>query len=524
MRTYDLDDEVVIVIGSGPGGATLAHQLGLRGYRVVVLEAGPWIRNEEFVNDDNQAFEQLSWLDPRLATGSWTLATDFPSLPAWNGRCVGGTAVLWTGLCPRFHAHEFRALSTYGPVPGATLQDWPLGRADLDAYYDEAERAIGVTHRHGKRPLPANNNYKVLAAGARRLGYRHVATGPYAGNAEPYDGRPASIQDGFNSQGDRTGSKWSPLVREIPRAIATGNVELRTESQAVQITLGADGLADGVVYADAAGSLHRQRASVVAVAANSIETPRLLLLSAERRHPDGLANSSGQLGRNYMRHTTGVVHGQFARPVHHYRGENMAGLLRDEARHDPARGFVGGYYLEIISQGLPSFVTFARPGAWGREYTEVIEAYTRTASLWICGEDMPQQGNAVTLSSTLVDRLGLPAPEVHYDDHPNDVAMRDHATGRAEAIFRAAGAERVLTSPPMPSGHNLGTARMSADPAEGVVNEFGQAHDVPNLFVSDGSVFPTGAAANPTLTIVALVLRQAENLARLLDARAVPAR
>ncbi|MCE7002346.1 GMC family oxidoreductase [Kibdelosporangium philippinense] len=517
MRTFEADDAVVVVIGSGPGGATLAHQLAMRSVPVVVLEAGPWIANEEFVNDDNKAFEQLSWLEPRLATGSWSLATDFPSLPAWNARCVGGTAVLWTGVCPRFKAHEFRALSTYGGVDGAALADWPIGLAELEPFYSSAEQAIGVTHRHGKKPLPANNNYKVLAEGARRVGYRHYATGPYAGNAEPYDGRPATLQDGFNSQGDKHGSKWSPLVREIPRAIATGNVEVRTQCQAVQITLGADGRADSVIYADPSGALHRQRAVAVAVAGNAIETPRLLMLSAESRHPDGLANSSGQLGRNYMRHATGVVHGQFPEPVHHYRGENMAGVVSDESRHDPARGFVGGYYMEMISQGLPSFVTFATPGAWGRAYTEIIEAYTHTASIWICGEDMPQPTNRVTLSDTLKDSVGLPAPEVHYDDHPNDLALRTHAYGQAEAIMSAVGATRLLRSPAMPSGHNMGTARMSTDPATGVVNAFGQAHDVNNLYICDGSIFTTGAAANPTLTIVALAMRQAAYLTNQLD-------
>lgn len=518
MRTFEHnDDSVVVVVGSGPGGATLAHQLGIRGIPVVVLEAGPWLTADDFVNDDHQAFEQLSWLEPRLATGSWTLAADFPDLPAWNGRCVGGTAMLWTGVCPRIKAHEFQAASTYGPIDGANLADWPIGLAELAGFYDEAERAIGVTHRHGKPPLPANNNFKVLAEGARRVGYRHYATGPYAGNAEPYDGRPASVQDGFNSQGDKHGSKWNPMVREIPLAVATGNVEVRPNSQAVQITVGADGNADGVVYADAAGALHRQRARAVAVAGNAIETPRLLLLSADARHPDGLANSSGQVGRNYMRHTTGVVHGQFPNPVHFYRGENMAGVVSDESRHDTARGFAGGYYLEMISQGLPSFVTFAQPGGWGREYTELVEGYTRTASVWICGEDMPQETNRVTLSDTLRDRLGLAAPVVHYDDHPNDVALREHAIETGAAIFRAAGATRTLSSPAMPSGHNLGTARMSADPERGVVNGFGQAHDVPNLFIADGSVFPTGAAANPTLTIVALAMRQAGHLAGLLS-------
>jgi choline dehydrogenase-like flavoprotein len=513
VTRYDHDDEdVAVIIGSGPGGATLALELVRAGRRVVLLEAGPLIQPEDFVNDERQAFDMLTWTDPRLATGSWTLARDFPGSPAWMGKAVGGTANFWTGVTPRFKRHEFTTRETYGEIDGAALADWPVGLDELSDYYDRSEIAMGSSHRHGRPPLPANNSYKVLAGGAARLGYEHYATGPYASNATPYDGRPATVQDGFASQGDKSRARWTPLVSEIPKALATGLLELRTRSHAVQVTLGADGLADGVIYADETGQLHCQRAALVSIAGNAIETPRLLLLSATRGHADGLANSSGMVGRNYMRHTTGVVYGEFPDEVHMYRGEPMAGIISDESRHDPSRGFVGGYYMEMISQGLPSFSTFMEPAGWGRDYTAKLEAYTRTAAIWVCGEDMPQLTNRVTLSDSLVDSLGLPAPEVHYDDHPNDAAMREHGYGQAEQVFRAAGANRITRAPAMPSGHNMGTARMSAEADGGVVDAFGRAHDVPNLFVSDGSVFPTGAAANPTLTIMAFVLRQAQHI------------
>lgn len=512
MTIYDHDDEdVAVIIGSGPGGATLALQLVRAGRKVVLLEAGPWVDPDDFVNDERTAYGQLTWTDPRRATGTWTLADQFPASPAWTGKAVGGTATFWTGLTPRFKRHEFQAESTYGPMAGASLRDWPLGLEDLDGWYARAERAMGTSHRQGRPPMPANNNYKVLANGARAIGYEHYATGPYATNVEPYDGRPGTVQDGFCQQGDKSRAKWNPLVSEIPKALATGRLDLRTEARAVRITVGRDGLTDGVVYADRAG-LHRQRAALVAVAGNAIETPRLLLLSATTGHPDGLANSSGLVGRNYMRHTTGVVYAEFADEVHMYRGEPMAGIVNDESRHDPTREFAGGYYLEMIAQGLPSFTTFMQPGGWGPEFTSRVEAYTRTAALWICGEDMPQESNRVTLSDDLSDDLGLPAPEVHYDDHPNDVAMRRHGYRQGEELFRAVGSVRTTTAPAMPSGHNLGTARMSDDPADGVVDPFGRCHDVPNLFVSDGSVFTTGAAANPTLTLMALVLRQADHI------------
>ncbi|GGR20602.1 GMC family oxidoreductase [Agromyces mediolanus] len=517
MRHYELDDaDVAVIVGSGPGGASLALRLARAGLDVVMLESGRWIDPEDFVDDERIAFAQLSWLEARRATGGWTLAQDFPALPAWNGHAVGGTALLWTGLTPRFKDHEFRTRSSYGEIAGASLADWPIDPAELAPYYEESERAMGVSHRQGRPPMPANTSYRVFANGAERVGYRHYATGPYATNVEPYDGRPGTIQDGFNSQGDRHRSKWTPLVSEIPKAIATERFELRPESHAVRITLDAAGRADGVEYLDRDGVLRRQRAALVAVAGNAIETPRLLLLSATVGHEHGLGNASDHLGRHYMRHTTGVVYGQFPEEVHMYRGENMAGIVADESRHDPERGFAGGYYLETISQGLPSFTTFMEPGGWGADFTARVEGYPRTAASWICGEDLPQPGNRVTLSDELVDRWGLPAPEVHYDDHPNDVAMREHAYGRVEAMFRAVGAERVWRAPAMPSGHNLGTARMSADPANGVVDPEGRVHGVPNLFVSDGSVFTTGAAANPTLTIMALSLRQGD---RIVDTR-----
>jgi choline dehydrogenase-like flavoprotein len=511
MRFPD-DQEAVVIVGSGAGGGTLATELCRLGIPVILLEAGPEIGPDEFVNDEVRSYLQMSWLEPRTTSGTWSIATSSPDSPCWMGKLVGGTTNLWAGVSLRFNDYEFRVLTEYGADPEASLLDWPLTLAELEPYYERAEARMGVTHTHGIPPLPANNNYKVLANGALRVGYRQIRTGPVAINSLARDGRPATLQDGFTVQGDKGRARWSTLVAELPRARATGNLDLRTRSHAVHILVGHDGLVDAVVYVDEDGVEHRQKARVLCLAANAIETPRLLLLSASTLFPDGLANSSGEVGRNYMRHVSGFVLATFEQPVRMYRGEPMAGVIADEARHDRQRGFNGGYYLELVSGG-PCFVASALPQAWGPDFAEAMEQYAHMAALWICGEDMPRATNRVSLNPAVLDSHRLPAPHLHVDDHRNDVAMRADAYARGEQIYDAVGALKHYRVPPFPSGHNLGTCRMSRRASDGVVNSYGQAHDVKNLFVSDGSQFTSSAAANPTLTIVALALRQAEYLA-----------
>ena len=510
-RFESTDTDVVVVIGSGAGGGTLANALCQAGVRVVCLEAGPHLTADDYVNDEWAAFSQMAWLDTRTTSGSWRVSRNFPNLPAWTVKAVGGTSTHWAGACPRFKDYELAARTTYGEVEGASLLDWPITLADLEPYYDRAEITMGVTHRHGRPPLPANNNYKVMANGAEKSGYRQYATGPYATNATPYDGRPASNQDGFNFQGDKSGAKWSTLVAELPKAEKTGNLDLRPGCHVAQITHDATGTVDGVLYFED-GVLHRQSARVVCVAGNAIETARLLLLSGSPQCPDGLANSSGEVGKNYMRHLTASSYARFPQPVRMYRGETMAGIVADESGLRPDRGFVGGYYMETLSLGPAFLAAFVDPGAWGPRFTEIMDGYENTAGLWIVGEDMPQPTNRVTLNGDVLDQHGLPVPNVHFDDHANDVAMRAYAWEHAAELYRSVGAVGVTDTPPYPATHNMGTARMSEKPEDGVVDAHGRAHDVPNLFVSDGSVFTTGAAANPTLTIVALAIRQAEHI------------
>lgn len=520
MARFDLsDDSVVVVIGSGAGGGTLANKLCQRGIKVVLLEAGKRESPASFVQDEWPSFEQLAWSDPRTASGSWRVAKDFPALPAWICKTVGGTTTHWAGASLRFQAHEFRTRSVYGELKGASLLDWPISLDELAPYYARAEDKMGVTRTHGIPGLPGNNNFRVMHHGAKKLGYRKISTGHMAINSRVRDGRGMCLQMGFCFQGCKTGAKWSTLYTEIPAAEDTGLLDLRTEAQVTRIEHDRQGKVDTVLYRDAQGREQRQKARVVCLAGNAIETPRLLLLSASEMFRDGLANSSGQVGRNYMRHTTGSVYAAFRDPVHMFRGTVMAGIVQDEAQHDPSRGFVGGYELETISLGLPFMAAFLDPGAWGEDFCWWVDHYTQLAGLWIVGEDMPRDSNRITLNKSVHDRFGLPVANVHVDDHPNDTAMREHAYRQAERLYEAAGAIRTFRTPPYPSTHNLGTARMSDKARDGVCNRWGQTHDISNLFISDGSQFTTGAAENPTLTIVALAIRQAEYIERQMKRR-----
>ena len=515
------DSSVVVIIGTGAGGGVLANELAQKGVKVVALEAGGRYLPEDYVNDEWESFGQLAWLDPRTTSGDWRVAKDFSGLPAWIVKAVGGTTTHWAGASLRFQDHEWKALTTYGRVDGANLLDWPIDGAEMAPWYDKAETKLGVT-RTGDRPgLPGNNNYKVLEKGALALGYKDVHTGRMAINSLEYDNRMACQQTGFCFQGCKWGAKWSAAYTEIPAGEATGNLEVRERCHAARIEHDDTGKVTGVVYFDAEGKEQRQAARIVCVAGNTIESPRLLLNSASSMFPDGLANSSGQVGRNYMRHVTGSVYAVFDKPVRMWRGTTMAGIVQDEARNDPERGFVGGYELETLSLGLPFMAAFLDPGGWGREFTTALDSYENMAGMWIVGEDMPQETNRVTLNTEVKDQFGLPAPNVNFSDHPNDVAMRNHAYTQGMAIYNAVGATRTFPTPPYPSTHNLGTNRMSENPKDGVVNKWGQTHDIANLFISDGSQFTTGAAENPTLTIVALAIRQADHIAREMAANTI---
>ncbi len=337
---------------------------------------------------------------------------DFGGLPAWIVKSVGGSTIHWAGASLRFQDHEWKGKTTYGEVAGANLLDWPIDGKEMEPWYAKAEDRMGTTRTNGIEGLPGNNNFKIMKAGADKLGYKECHTGRMSINSAPRDGRGSCQQIGFCFQGCKSGAKWSTLYAEIPKGEKTGKLEVRPECHVTRIEHDDKGKVTGVVYFDKDGKEQKQKARAVCVAGNSIESPRLLLNSASSMFKDGLANSSGQVGRNYMRHTTGSVYGIFEKPVKMWRGTTMAGIVQDEARFDPKRGFVGGYELETLSLGLPFMAAFLEPGGWGREFTAAMDGYNNMAGMWIVGEDMPQANNRVTVNADKKDKFGMPTPNV----------------------------------------------------------------------------------------------------------------
>ena len=337
MATFELsDDSVVVIVGSGAGGGTLGNELAQKGIKVVMLEAGKQESIDSFQNDEWGSFLQISWLDKRTTSGSWRVARDFAGLPAWICKTVGGTTTHWAGASLRIQEHEFKARTTYGDIagrqPARLAGDAGRARALL-----RQGRGQDGRDPHQRHPRPARQQ-QLQGALHRRQAARATrrstpATWRSTASRAP-TGRPASR----SASASRAASPRPSGRRSTPRSRRPwrpASSSCGPECTVLQIQHDDAGKVTGVLYADKDGKQQVQKARVVCVAGNSIESPRLLLNSASAKFPDGLANSSGQVGRNYMRHMTGSVYAAFDKPVHMFRGTTMAGIIQDEAEQRP---------------------------------------------------------------------------------------------------------------------------------------------------------------------------------------------
>lgn len=534
------------VIGTGAGGGVMIDRLTAAGFSVVALERGPRlepaaldedelttaIRDEVFSNGQRETY--------RRTEAESSVAGRFNSLAF----CVGGTMLHWSAISWRLRADEFRVLSTEGPLAGANLADWPVDYAEMEPHYEHAERDFGVAGsaranpfgapRRGAYPNPPvwpRAGSAHLERSVRRLGYRGVPT-PLAINTRTYGGRPQCLYGGTcGNFACPIGAKGTTFAVSLPRALATGRLDLRTDSRATELVY-RDGRVRAVRYLDAERREAEVAARHVVVSCGSIGTPHLLLSSKSSSHPDGLANSSGQLGRNLTFHHRAGVTFTLDRPTLSMGGLESHISIDDLHFSDPKRGFIrGGVIAENNSRtrlplsyaisGHNSYYRQAGRKPWGRDLTRFLATFPFAMGISACLEDMPMEENRVDLDPFVKDSYGLPVPRITHRQHSNDLAMNRWFQTRLLEIAEACGAREKWVSTALTdersamrgAPHVLGTCRMGNDPARSVVNRWCRTHEVPNLWIVDGSVFPNPGGYNPTLTILANAYRVAEHVA-----------
>lgn len=516
----------ILVIGAGAAGAALSWRLARAGFKVACLEQGDWPGPTPATAADWEARRLTDWHpNPNRRRAKADYPVDDSASPIrplmWNG--VGGSTVMWSANAPRFHPSDFRARSLDG-----VAADWPLGYDEIAPYYDINDGMMGVCGAAGDpampprpQPLPPMG----LSPAERRmtqafedLGWHWwpadlaIATRAGADRQACNHCGPCELSCPRRAKGAADTAYW-------PGAIAAG-ARLMTHARVFEITLDAQGRARGAAYYDRDGTARHIGADRVVLAANGIGTPRLMLLSRSARFPDGIANSSGLVGRNLMLHLYARVTGVFDAPVHGHRGNATGAIVSKQFYEtDVSRGFVRGCKLQVLRSHGPALAALGSTVGrlpWGAaHHARFREIFDRTLSVSICADDLPEAENRVTLSDRLADSNGLPAPRMIYRVGANSRRILDFGLTRARELLAAAGAREMIESPLVAETgfHLMGTARMGDDPATSVVDRWGRAHDVDNLYIVDGSVFVTGAAVNPCHTIQALALRTADHIA-----------
>ena len=522
MRDLSREEVDFCIVGAGAGGGVLGAKLAEAGFSVVILDAGPhWNPVKDFVSDEI-ASRKLYWTDERITGGENPIELGSNN----SGQGVGGSTVHYSMVAMRAHPEDFIRHTLEGDVSGADISDWPIKFEDLEPYYEEVEEALQIAgptlypwgrrrKRYPQREHELNASAQVLVRGCTKLGIP-VAPASIATLSAPHRDRPPCVYRGFCNYGCTTNAKSSILVTYIPRAIISG-AEIRPNSMVAQIEHNKHGHITGVLYfRNGSAGLHRQRARNVVVAGYAVETPRLLLNSSSSLFPNGLANSSGMVGKCFMVHTGEQAFAKFPDRINQYKAPPPGGAITEHFNGTvPDSDFICGYAIEVVGPHAADFasrLTTAR-GLWGADLRHAMLDYNYYSGLGIVGEVMPQMKNQVKLHETERDQYGLPVPHVIFSFHENDKKIVAHAKGKMKDILEAAGGVDIW--PADRTAHLLGTCRMGNDPKNSVVNADCQTHDVPNLFVCDGSVFTTSTAVNPSLTIEAIAARTADRISEI---------
>lgn len=510
----------IIIIGLGAAGAVYARELTEAGFRVLGLEYGPHYQDHmnDFVENE-MGMWPLTWDNSNYVTegGGFTGA---PNL----GNAVGGGTLAWAGVALRMFDRDFNALSTYGQVSGANLQDWPVGLSELEPYYDRAEVDMGVsgaitpwdTPTRTQPPNPAFGYYpsaEKLKVGMQHLNIQH-APGPVARNSQPYDGRDSCLHCGFCRSGCRPDAKYQSDKVLVERAVQTGLLTLKSNAYVVKIHTSVGGSkATGVSYIDKSdNTVHTEQAKLVITANNPIEIPRLLLNSANAAHPNGIGNSSDQIGRNFFAHLSMIGVGVVNECISASIGYNMANIMSlDFCAPEENSEYVGGYSIQSLN-GAGAGVMAADPyaGLHGVALKDALRAYNYSLFMVAFCEGLPVEDNRISLEAGNFDDYGVVRAKVHYAFHANDNAVFTAARTKLQDILGASGATSVSISSLPFESHPMGGMRMGADPSNSATDQYGRVHGVNNLFVGGAALFPTGSSVNPTLTIHALALRSCD--------------
>ncbi len=510
MRMFRDEEEVdFVVVGTGAGGGPVIAGLAEGGFSVVGMDAGPYFRPlEDFASDETEQ-NKLYWTDERVVDGANPLVMGGKN----SGKAVGGSTVHFAMVSLRFRPEWFRSRSQMGY--GA---DWPLDWREMWEYYGRAERALSISGpvsypwgpkrpRYPYRAHELNGAAELLARGAEAMGYRWTPT-PLATVSAPRGKSHPCVYRGFCRFGCSTNAKQSQLVTFIPRALAAG-AEIRDLAMVGRIEV-RDGRATGVHYMRE-GKWRFQRARHVMVSGYAIETPRLLLASATDRYPDGLANSSGLVGKYLMTQSNQAVFGTMQNEVRWNKGPPSLSIT-EHWNYDDRKDFHGGYCW--MAQGpMPiewATIQTGSRGLWGQKLRDEMEKYNHSVGLKMVGEMQPDERNTVTLHED-TDQYGLRVARVTYSWGDNDRALIQHALGQMQTSLELVGATDVFRQE-NDTNHLGGTARMGFDAATSVVNADCRSWDIPNLWVCDGSVFPTVGGVNPHLTITAIAMRTADRI------------
>jgi choline dehydrogenase-like flavoprotein len=520
----------VLVIGAGASGSVAVKELAENGFSVVCLEQGDWTSTSEFAGDkpEWELLRQKDWHpNPNVRAG----ASDYPIDTSesdvnplmYSG--VGGSTILYAAHWTRFAPSDFRVRSLDG-----VADDWPFDYAEMLPYYERMDRAMGVSglgddpaYPPGAAfplpPLPIGKFGRKAAEGMDKLGW-HWWPAPNSIASRQHGDRSPCVRYGACLTGCPQGAKASTDLTHWPQALAAGAV-LITGARVREVTVDAQGRATGAVYVDRNGVERQQKAGVVILAANGVGTARLLQLSRSTAHPDGLANSSGLVGKRLMMHPYGAVVGTYEDDLESWIGPSGQAIQSMQFYEtDASRGFVRGAKWNVMPTGGPLGMRAGYGGrpvkeSWGPNFHRNVKATMGRSFEWgIIAEDLPDETNQVVLDGELTDSDGIPAPKIVYRSSANTSALIDFHIARAVEAHEAAGAVSTSVTRLMRDcgWHLLGTARMGEDPATSVVDPWGRAHDVPNLYVIDGSVFVTSAGVNPTAMIMALALRCVEHL------------